>query len=243
MTEAESRKAVRRAFLKFYRQWPAFGDDSDERAFAEWQALQPEERQAADAMLPGFLAFEAMNGRTVKFAASTYLREKRWTAVPEGLEGAGGSVIAATFGKAWMAERFARLGEPCARLPALTRFQELEIAEGRADRKALWRERMAKMGWTSVNAMNDQAVRFPGKGMRVSGEIALLGADFEPVRVGGDQWTAWEAEHAARGWPFLPEMGRVEWVYFPPLGAGTPGEALETFFGKLDRAKQVEAAQ
>ncbi|WP_292055039.1 MULTISPECIES: hypothetical protein [unclassified Martelella] len=243
MTETENRKAVRRAFLKFYRQWPTFGDDSDERAFAEWQALKPAERQGADAMLPAFLAFEAMNGRTVKFAASTYLRERRWTAVPEGAEGSSGPVIAATFGKAWMAERFARLCEPCARLPALTRFQELEIAEGRADRKALWRERMCKMGWPAVNAMNDQAARYPGKGTRVSGEIALLGADFEAVRVGGDLWAAWEAEHSARGWPWLPEMGRVEWVYFPPLGAGTPGEALTAFFDKLHRTKQLEAAQ
>ncbi|AJY47054.1 hypothetical protein [Martelella endophytica] len=243
MTEAETRKAVRRAFLKFYRQWPAFGEDSDERAFAEWQALTPEERGAAATMLPAFLAFEAMNGRTVRFAASTYLREQRWTGLPEGLEGAGGSVIAATFGKAWMAERFARLGAPCERMPPLTRFQELEIAEGRADRKALWRERMSKMGWPAVNAMNEQALRSPGKGMRVSGEIALLATDFEAVRVGGGNWTEWQAEHERRGWPWLPETGWQEWVYFPRLDGGTPADVLSVFFEKLDGLRQREAAE
>ena len=57
MTETENRKAVRRAFLKFYRQWPTFGDDSDERAFAEWQAvlalgegIVPTDRQSTQQM-------------------------------------------------------------------------------------------------------------------------------------------------------------------------------------------------
>ncbi|TCT42766.1 hypothetical protein EDC90_100467 [Martelella mediterranea] len=243
MTKAEDRKAVRRAFLKFYRQWPTYGEDSDERAFAEWQALTAEERDAATSMLSGFLTFEAMHGRQVKFAASTYLKDRRWQGVPEGLSSAYGPVNAATYGKAWMAERFARLGAPCARLPSLTRFQEWEIRQGHVDRNALWLERKRKMGWPHVNAMHEQAVVQPAKGARVSPEIALLGSAFEAVRVGSDEWEAWKHEHAERGWPWLPDTGRHEWVYFPRLDGGKPSDALSAFFEKLEHMQGREAAE
>ncbi|WP_176086275.1 hypothetical protein [Martelella sp. HB161492] len=241
--EGDDRRTVRRAFLKFYRQWPTFGDDSDERAFAEWQGLSVEDRERASSLLPAFLTLSAMEGRTVKFAASTYLRGKRWQEVPDGMEApATGPAIAATFGKAWMAERFIRLAEPCTPLPPLTRFQEHEIASGRADRDALRHERMQKMGWPSVNAMHEQALRYPGRGVRVSPETVLLGADFEQVRVGSALWRAWEAEHRGRGYPWLPGTGRAEWVYFPPLNAATPEAALNGFFGRLQRIGQSGVA-
>ncbi|WP_144409567.1 hypothetical protein [Martelella endophytica] len=242
-TDSEDRRMVRKAFLKFYRQWPTFGDDSDERAFAEWQGLTAEDRERASTLLPAFLTLAAMKGRAVKFAASTYLRDKRWQDVPEGMEApATGPAMAATFGKAWMAERFIRLAEPCTPLPPLTRFQEHEIAAGRTDRNALQHERMQKMGWPSVNAMHDQAVRYPGRGVRVSAETVLLGSDFEPVKVGSDLWLAWEQEHRARGYPWLTDTGRAEWVYFPPLDDGTPATALNGFFDRLQRIGQSEAA-
>ena len=243
--ETPSRRTVRKAFLKFYRQWPTFGDDSDERAFAEWQAMTAEDRERAATLLPAFLTLAAMKGRAVKFAASTYLRDKRWQDVPDGMEApATGATIAATFGKAWMAERFIRLAEPCARLPPLTRFQESEIARGRADRKSLWHERMQKMGWPAVNAMHEQAVRYPGRGVRVSPQTVLLGADFEQVRVNGNLWRAWEAEHLAHGYPWLPETGRVEWVYFPPIPADEDGPkaALAAFFDRLERIGRTRGA-
>ena len=242
-SDAPGRKTVRKAFLKFYRQWPTFGDDSDERAFAEWQALHHAEREAAACLLPAFLSFSAMKGQTVKFAASTYLKERRWQEVPEGMEATTGPSIAATFGKAWMAERFIRLADPCARLPPLTRFQESQIADGRADRKALWRERMQKMGWPAVNAMHEQAVRYPGRGVRVSPQTVLLSADFEQVRVDGNLWRAWEAEHHAHGYPWLPDTGRVEWVYFPPVpDEDGPKAALAAFFDRLERIGRTSGA-
>ena len=240
-TESADRRTVRRAFLKFYRQWPTFGDDSDERAFAEWQAMTAEDWERASTLLPAFLTLAAMKGRAVKFAASTYLRDKRWQDVPDGMEApATGATIAATFGKAWMAERFIRLGEPAMKLPPLTRFQEHEIASGRQDRKALQQERMQKMGWPSVNAMHEQALHHPGRGVRVTAETVLAGAAFEQVRVGSDLWLAWQAEHDARCFPWLPDPGRAQWVYFPP--GETPAAALTAFFETIQRIRHNEAA-
>ncbi|TPW29690.1 hypothetical protein FJU08_12800 [Martelella alba] len=239
--DAENRKALRKAFMRFYKLWPACGDDSYERAFAEWQALAEEDRQAAASQLEAYLAFEAINGRQVKHAASTYLKEKRWSVVPERVASTNGPTIGSTFGRSWMAERFARLAAPCRRLPPLSAFYQRQIAAGLYDGAAVKLERMRKMGWPAVNDMHAQAIREPAKGVRVSRAIAMLGDGFEAVRVDGEIWQVWQAEHDKRGWPWLPDTGRQDWVYFPPLQGGAPSVALEAFFERLERARASEA--
>ena len=39
-----------------------------------------------------------------------------------------------------------------------------------------------------------------------------------PCRVGSDEFAAWKALHEERGWPWLPDPGRQDWVYFPAGG-------------------------
>jgi hypothetical protein len=108
------------------------------------------------------------------------------------------------------------------------------------------RERLAhqaRHGWPRLKRMDEAAASRRGWTVHPD-EMALerVAEAFEQVRVGSDRWSAWQAQFEARGWPWLPDPGRQEWVYFP---AGGP-ERLSEFEAAIrgeDDAGGREAAE
>ncbi|TCT29614.1 helix-turn-helix domain-containing protein [Martelella mediterranea] len=241
--EQKSKKAIEKDLKRVHPDWPTYVDDSDAEVRKAWFALSDGEREEAAERMGDYVAAVKSLGRQRFCRFSTYLSEKRWQKLPPPVKADSGPTRAPTFGKAWMAARLALLSEPSARLSPLTAFQERLIASGQQSRDDLIREKQQKQGWPKVNMMHEQAERDPRKGDVVSPEIASLGGRFEAVRVGSDEWESWKHEHAERGWPWLPDTGRHEWVYFPRLDGGKPSDALSAFFEKLEHMQGREAAE
>ena len=78
--------------------------------------------------------------------------------------------------------------------------------------------------------------------MALLGFDPALGEAMEQVRVGSERWDAWQRLHAARGWPWLPDPGDQQWVYFPAGGPERLGEFEAAVRGE-DDAGGREAAE
>lgn len=224
---ADDRRAVERAFEKAWQAWPTSVSDSRPSALKAWQALSAEERVAAEAEAGRYVEASRAVGRKHIIAHAVYLAEKRWTQLPPATEAARAeSIEAPPFGKLWMAARLKKLLRgPSGQIPELTRAQQHWIEAGVASPEDLKREKAAKFGYPGVNAMHERAAN-GGKGVSVAAALEPLAALMAQVRVGSEEWKAWEVEHSSRGWPWLPDPGRQEWVYLP---AGGPVDGLKLF--------------
>jgi hypothetical protein len=238
-TVAEDRRAVERAFEKAWQAWPTSVSDSRPHAWKHWLTLGPDERDRATAEIGRYGEAVRKIGRKVLCSFGVYLAERRWRELPEP-EQAGGqpeTARAAPFGKAGNAYRLAKLlagPEPSARIPPLTVFMQRLIADGKLDQAREERGQVARYGYPTVNALHE--VWAQARSVAVPAAFEALGQGFEQVRVGGPLWEAWKAEHARRGWPWLPDPGRCEWAYFPPGGP----DGLDDFEAALRRANGDE---
>lgn len=214
--------------------WPGWANSSTSWTVTQFAKLPEDDRKRAEARAPVYLA------RCGKKALSlgTYFAERKFDDLPDEVvraaEVVATRVVAPPFGKMWGALRFARLFQPHGPLPRASAFVERLMAQ---DDEAGRRERLAhraRNGWPAVNDMHQAADR--GRGHVVDAELLWLetvAATFEQVRVGSDLWREWEAEHQRRGWPWVPDPGRHEWVYFP---AGGPAR-LEAFEAAIDEGQ------
>lgn len=209
------------------RDWPGFAGMPKEPALKVWRQLSDEERERASRRFAAWLALLKSQAKSHVPAPSTYFGQRLFDEVADPADAPPGPVHAAPFGKLWGGVRMAELLCAPEAAPAPNRFMAEQLAlPGEAGLRARL-ARQAKYGWPRVNAMHDRAAN--AQGVSVSPDLERLGALTEPVRVGTDLFEVWRAEHERRGWPWLPPLGRVEWVYFPkggPAGLGAFEQAV-----------------
>lgn len=216
----ENQKEAERWQKRVHPKWPTYVTDSEPEVTKAAMALTAEERAEAEDRMPDYVAAAKSaktGGRTVLCSFGKYLAEKRWERLEPKPAAKPVEQLAAAFGKAFMAARFKVLCSVTpAALPPLTWSERALVADGRASEPDLMKSKRARFGWPSVNFMHTQAAQ--GRGISVGPAIEALGASFEAVRVGSDVWMAWQAEHERQGWPWLPDPGGQQWVYFPAGG-------------------------
>lgn len=221
-----SRETWKRRLRKAHAAWPAFLGDSEKTAEIEWFRLSEEDRLRASELLDAFVLGVRKSGRTNFCAFSTYLSEKRWERLSESERKIGDTAkLAAPFGKAWGAARFACLMlEPTGSPPKFTTAENRLIAAGRYSREHFLREKRAREGWPRVNTMHDRAIH-GHQGVACDPALAGLTDLFGQVHRGSPAWIAWRDLHAKKGWPwFGPDRDCPEWVWMP-----APPDAPETY--------------
>lgn len=214
---AEGRAVIERAFRRFFHGWKTAISDSEHEARREWASLSPDERAAAWERSAEYQAAALSTGRKYLCSAAVYLREKRWEKLPVRQAVQAAPAVEGPFGKGWGALRLAELLKPARALPAIPRLVQQMILDGKIDCEAEERERLGKFGWPAVADMHERASAY--RGVIVAPDIKALGAGFVQVRVGGDVFDAWKRLHYARRWPWLPDTGNQQYVYFPALSA------------------------
>lgn len=230
---------IERDFKRWYRTWPTYVTDSEASARKVWFGLNDAERADALALTARFIETAKASGRTKFVSAQIYLREKQWQRLEAKAGKAGGPVLSAAFGKAWMAMRLSELLKPCAALPPLAPATQKAIVAGmlnRAKEDQLHRE---KHGWPVVSRMHAKAQE--REGVYVAQGLAELGEGFQSVKVGSELCQAWEALHRARGWPWMP-MGKWEWLYMPKADGLDVDSALRRFQEALTGGRSDEHA-
>lgn len=252
------------------RKWPNALASSTEWATLQFSKLTPEHRRLAEERRDLYLEAcpKDRDGNPKCVALGVYIKDLKFLDVEEAAA-APKPVMAAPFGKAFMARRFRQLlkgyanpgASQVTRQTRLDFFAGLIKARGRDkaedhmrklgheigddgalmfpddfEARMLAQHRMDN-GWPGVNRLHDAARN--AERVSVGAADEAFGEQFRPVKVGGDVWAAWERLHAARGWPWLPDPGRQEWVYFPAMPEGgeldeAVAAAIETFRGKVD---------
>lgn len=215
----ESPKAIETAFWRVVKDWPRFAGMPKEPAKRAWLKLSAEERRLAERRLPGWFVLLKAQRKDHIPAPATYFGERLWQDVPDPQDAPVAPLEAKPFGKMWMAMRLARLMQDPGHLPKPSGFIASIIAAGgeKGARERL--DHQARNGWPAVKSMDYAAASRASSS--VTPEFVRLepvAAGFEQVKVGGERWAAWKSEHEARGWPWLPDPGRQDWVYFPARG-------------------------
>lgn len=240
-------RAIERAFRRWFPTWPTYVADSEDEARAAWGRLTAHERQQAADLTEAYAAAVKAAKRTTTCAAAVYLREKRWLKLPAKAAVDLTPAAEGPFGKGWGALRLVELLQPHKPLPPFPKFVQQMITEGKLDLHAEERARMAKFGWPLVSDMHDRAASY--RGVLVPASIKDLGAAFVGVKVGSDLWFAWKRLHEARGWPWLPDTGKQQFVYFPAVPEGAEGDcdslvalAIEAFAATVREVRGDEHA-
>ncbi len=213
-----NRKTLERAFERAFQAWPTSVSDSRPEAWKAWIDLSAEERVQADAEAERYAAAVKNGGRKHLCSHAVYLREKRWLRLePSDNAGRPAVVLAKPFGKLWQAARIKTLfAGPTGPTPVLTRIESRMVEGGSFTEEQLIADKRVRTGFPSINVMHEKAMH--RQGVTVSTALEPLAEMMEVVRVGSERWEEWRAEHQARGWPWIPDPGRQEWVYFPAGG-------------------------
>lgn len=214
----EVSKALERSFFVLVKGWPGNEGMPTGEALRLWCGLSDEQRAAAQAKRDQWLQVLRSQSRKHIPAPSTYVREKLWETLPDAAAKSKPSTLEARpFGKLWSAERLRLLLEsPTGAFLRLTPFEQSMVAQGKLLESDLMRDKQSRTGWPVVNEMHSKARDRASSW--VKSDIEDVAATLVPVKVGSDEWEAWEQEHKARGWPWLPDPGQQEWVYFPAGG-------------------------
>ncbi|WP_166163139.1 helix-turn-helix domain-containing protein [Chelativorans oligotrophicus] len=238
-TEGEDAKRVEAEGWALLKDWPGFAGMPKEPAMRIWRTLTAEERAEAKRKFKPWLALLKAQKKSHVPAPSTYFGQRLFREVPEPQEERPAALEAAPFGKLWQAARIKRLvlGPAATWRPSLTMFQRRMVDAGQADEAQLMREQQAKLGWPEINRMHELASY--GKGAVVAPDLEGLAEMMEAVRVGSALWEEWRSEHQRRGWPWMPDPGKQEWVYLP---RGGPAGLVE-FEAAVRGEIQSEAAE
>lgn len=232
----ENQKLIDDSFWKLAKDWPGFAGMPKEPARKAWFALSAEDRAAASIRFPHWLAMLKAQKKSHVPAPSTYFGEKLWQDVPDAVLEAPKLLEAPVFGPVWAAVRMAELLLVEPQKPRhISKFIADLIAQGgpAAEREKL--NLLREYGWPKVKHWHQQAT--DRRGMTVGPRFAAVADLMEPVPVNGELWQVWQAEHEARGWPWIPDPGQMRVVYFPTGGpAGL--EAFETAVRSFDQAEQ-----
>jgi len=216
--EGQTRRAET-LFYKSFKVWDRFDPSPKQPMLAAWGKLTWTEMLAAADAVSRYLAGVRAAGMRHAPAISSYLdlTERLWERYPPVAEALDAVTHVPPFGPEWGLEAYrALLGSALASQP-LTRIEAAMVAAGTGDERQLRLEKRMRFGWPAVNRLFAQAA--DGKGFSRKGRAALdAGALMEAVPVGSAMFEAWRAEHAQRGWPWIPDPGRQPVVYFPAGG-------------------------
>lgn len=213
----EEEKAIERWLKKTHPAWPSYISDSGPKALAEARKLTDEERDSAADRMADYVASAKVGGRTVICTFAVYLAEKRWEKLPAKAKApVVADDYAPPFGPVWMAwVVWHALRGPTN--PAASAFAD----------------KWPQLAFLYGNARH-------GRGHRFSEKFHALKDVMIAVPVDTSQWNEWRDCFQRRGWPWLPDPGRV--AYFP---AGGP-EGLDAFEqavrGKNDDGGERQAA-
>lgn len=139
-----------------------------------------------------------------------------------GSESAGvAALVSAThappFGPLWGARLYGLLlAGPDADMRKPSAFMAAMIAKGGEEGERYRLEHQANNGFAKVNSMLIAADE--ARGCMVEQRFQKLAQGVEPVPVASSVFNAWKAEHARRGWPWLPSTGKQRVAYFPKGG-------------------------
>ncbi len=219
-SEKEDLKAIKTAFWRVIKAWPGFDGMPKENYLEDWYALTADERAEAEAKRDGWFALLKAQKKSHVPAPSTYFRQRLWKDVPDAPASqtdAPSRVEAKPFGKLFGVEVYRNfLTVAPGRVSAPTPFERGQIERGERSETDIYREKLARQGWPSVNDLFERAS---------SGRSAVVSSRWQPccdqmqaVKVGGELWEAWQAFHSDRGWAWFPDPGRLEWVHFPAGG-------------------------
>ncbi|RWM02114.1 MAG: helix-turn-helix domain-containing protein [Mesorhizobium sp.] len=200
----EEEEKVRRWLKKTHPAWPTYVNDSDVKAFVAAMKLTDDERDTAASRLANYVetakASGKAAGRTTICSFAVYLDEKRWEKLPaKSVPVTAADDYAPPFGPVWMAWVVGHM------LDGPTNPNASAFAER----------------WPQLFKLFDMARH--GKGYRFGERWHALKGQMIAVLVDAPQWNDWKACFHQRGWPWLPDPGRV--AYFP---VGGP-DGLETF--------------
>lgn len=205
------------------KDWPGFAGMPKEPALRIWRSMSAEDRAEAKRKFQPWLALLKAQRKSHVPAPSTYFGQRLFAEAPEPGEQKPTALEAKAFGKLWQAWRMKQLlSGATGHVAGLTIFERGQVESGVADAETLMREKRARAGWPGVNILHEKARM--GGSVTVSAALQPLADLMEKVRVGSDRWQGWQREHEARGWPWLPDPGDHEWVYFPAGGPERLGE-------------------
>jgi hypothetical protein len=100
----------------------------------------------------------------------------------------------------------------------LKSWERTAVDEGRLDLDELERGNRQRNGYPDVNALHAAAEQRASGFGAPTGLEERLGKLCEFVPVATPVWEAWRRLHDARGWPWLPDPGRLGGAYFPAGG-------------------------
>ncbi len=229
--DRDRNKKLDARFWNLAKKWPGLTGMPKEQAKVAWYALTDDERDLAERRFDAWLELLKAQRKSHTPAPRTYFSEKLFNDVPDPSEKLPVPAPAPPFGKAWSARRLILLGQPCGALPKLSAFNQAryDAADGRGRNEILAEHRSAN-GWPSVRLMHERALE--GRSVAVSPADVEAGREFTQVRIGSEVWEAFRSVHQERGYPWLPETGRQEWVYFPRLD-GT-GDLINSVRSAID---------
>src|SRR5690606_2487348 len=196
--------------------WPTAISDSEPDAFRAWCELSSEDRQMALDEAGRYVEAAKATGRRHVCSYAVYLREKRWEKLPAKAQAASeqrDSLPAAPLGKMWGARVYELLLNGPTRCISLTAIEQGMVDSGRFTEEFLLHEKQAKQGFPAVNEMFERAAS--RRGALVPVRLQPIKDLLVQVRIGGEEWKAWEEYHQQRGWPWFAGTGKAEWAYFP----------------------------
>ncbi|MCV9908349.1 helix-turn-helix domain-containing protein [Brucella sp. HL-2] len=218
--DQEDRKKIELAYWKLVRSWPKLNGTPQAKWFDTWLALTPEERIQAAEKRDAWVELLRSNGRDHIHVPGTYFENKLWEQVPDAPAPSSDQparLEAKPFGKLFGVEVYRNfLTVSPGMISAPTAFERGQIQRGERSEQEIYREKLVKQGWGSVEGMFERAAT--GRSTAVSARFSPLCEQMESVRVGGEQWLAWQAYHAERGWRWYPAPDWLEWVCFPVGG-------------------------
>ncbi|MEN5277326.1 helix-turn-helix domain-containing protein [Brucella sp. TWI432] len=218
--DREDRKKIEKAYWRLVRSWPKLDGTPQAKWFDSWLALTPEERIQAVEKRDAWVELLRANGRDHIHVPGTYFENKLWEQVPDApAESADqpARLEAKPFGKLFGIDVYRNfLTVSPGPISGPTAFERAQIQHGERTENEIFREKLVKQGWASVEAMFERAAT--GRSIAVSGRLQALSDQMESVGVGSDRWLEWQAYHAERGWRWYPSPDWLKWVYFPVGG-------------------------
>ncbi|MEJ5084828.1 helix-turn-helix domain-containing protein [Brucella pseudogrignonensis] len=201
--------------------WPNWAGSPTEWTVQQFAALSDTERSEAENRSEVYANHCRKKGICT---LGIYFRDRKWRDLPvEVLEAADkpadppARLEAKPFGKLFGVEVYRNfLTVSPGMISAPTAFERGQIQRGERSENEIYREKLAKQGWGSVEGLFERASS--GRSTAVSARYNPICELMQPVRVGSDQWLAWQAYHADRGWRWYPTPDWLEWVYFPAGG-------------------------
>ncbi|AZO04573.1 MULTISPECIES: helix-turn-helix domain-containing protein [unclassified Mesorhizobium] len=214
----EEEKAIERWLKKAHPNWPSYISDSGPKALAEARKLTEAEREVAADRMGDYVASAKVGGRTVICTFAVYLAEKRWEKLPpKAAPAVEADDYAPPFGPVWMAFVLGHMLDGPTN-PDATAFAER------------WPYLFKLFGLARA-----------GRGYRFGERCHALKGQMVAVPVDMPLWNDWKACFQQRGWPWLPDPGRV--AYFP-VGGPDGLEAFEKAWrGKQDDGDRHQAAE